>query len=77
MDDETCYWIAKQVSDNKYTQDVKPMFRQAEEIAKKKPSLLISNGAQNFHEAWKDEWKAIKKISTQRHRTHQVHSHEK
>ena len=26
-DDETKYWIAKQVSDHKYTQDVKPMFR--------------------------------------------------
>ena len=58
MDDETRYWIAKQVSDNKYTDDVKPMFREAEKIAKKKPSLLISDGAANFHEAWKDEWKA-------------------
>ena len=58
MDDETRYWIAKQVSDRKYTEDVKPMFRKAVKVAKKKPSLLISDGAPNFHEAWKDEWKA-------------------
>lgn len=58
MDDETRYWIAKQVSDSKYTQDVKPMFREAVKVAGKKPSTLISDGAHNFHEAWKDEWKA-------------------
>ena len=58
MDDETRYWIAKQVSDHKYTQDVKPMFREAVKVTGMKPRTLISDGAQNFHEAWKDEWKS-------------------
>lgn len=58
MDDETRYWIAKQVSDHKYTQDVRPMFKEAVDVADKKPSVLISDGAQNFHEAWKTEYKA-------------------
>ena len=58
MDDETRYWIAKQVSDRKYTEDVKPMFKEAVRVAEKKPSVLISDGAPNFHKAWKEEWKA-------------------
>ena len=58
MDDETRYWIAKQVSDHKYTQDVKPMFKEAVKVTGMKPTTLISDGAPNFHEAWKDEWKA-------------------
>ena len=58
MDDETRYLIAKQVSDRKYTEDVKPMFREAVKVAGKKPATLISDGAQNFHEAWKDEWRS-------------------
>ena len=49
MSDETCYRMAKQVSDSKYTQDVKPMFREAIKIAGKKPILLISDGSPNFH----------------------------
>ncbi|MDE1829708.1 MAG: DDE-type integrase/transposase/recombinase, partial [Thaumarchaeota archaeon] len=58
MDDDTRYWIAQQVSYNKYTEDVRPMFRNAEDIAGKKPKLLITDGAPNFHEAWKAEYKA-------------------
>lgn len=71
MDDETRYWMAKQVSDRKYTDDVKPMFRNAVKVVGKKPTTLISDGAPNFHEAWKDEYKAKnflhKKIQHIRH----------
>jgi len=58
MDDETRYWVAKQVSDHKYTQDVTPMFREGVKVAGKKPTTLISDGAPNFHEAWKEEYRA-------------------
>jgi len=34
------------------------MFREAVKITGMKPRTLISDGAANFHEAWKDEWKA-------------------
>ena len=52
MDDETRFWIAQQVSANKGTSDVKPMFKEAKQIAGKAPKLLISDGAANFHKAF-------------------------
>ena len=55
LDDETRFWIAQQVSANKGTSDVRPMFRRAIEVAEKKPKVLISDGANNFHEAWRKE----------------------
>ena len=45
MDDETRYWIAQQVADHKGTSDVKPMFREAQRIAGKNPTAIISDGA--------------------------------
>ena len=56
MDDETRFWIAKQVSDTKYTEDVRPLFRKSTEVAGKKPKVLISDGARNFMQAHKKEW---------------------
>jgi transposase-like protein len=57
MDDETRYWIAQQVSDKKYTDDITPMFREAEKRIGKKPTVLITDGARNFHDAWKKEYR--------------------
>lgn len=56
MDDETRFRIAQQVSTFKGTSDVRPMFKEAEERAGKKPSVLISDGAPNFALANKKEW---------------------
>jgi transposase-like protein len=56
MDDETRFWIAQQVSGTKYTADVRPLFRKAKEIAGKRPNVLISDGAPNFNQAFKDEF---------------------
>lgn len=56
MDDETRFWIAQQVADTKYTEDVRPMFRKGLEVAGKKPKRLISDGAPNFAEACKQEY---------------------
>jgi transposase-like protein len=56
MDDETRFWIAKQVSDSKYTEDVRPLFRKSTEVAGKRPKVLISDGARNFMQAHKKEW---------------------
>lgn len=55
MDDETRFWIAQQVADNKGTSDVRPMFRDAIQKAGKKPKTLISDGASNFHDAFRKE----------------------
>jgi putative transposase len=56
MDDETRFRIAQQVSTYKGTSDVRPMFKEAEERAGKKPRVLISDGAPNFALANKKEW---------------------
>jgi transposase-like protein len=52
MDDETRFWIAQQVADTKYVADITPMFNNAKELAGKRPNVLISDGAPNFHQAF-------------------------
>jgi putative transposase len=56
MDDETRFRIAQQVSTFKGTSDVRPMFKEAQARARKKPRVLISDGAPNFALANKKEW---------------------
>ena len=56
LDSETRFWLAKQVASHKGTDDVKPMFRKARDVAGKVPSILTSDGAANFAEAHKDEY---------------------
>ncbi|CAE6488977.1 IS6 family transposase [Candidatus Nitrosotenuis uzonensis] len=53
MDDDTRFWLAKQVSEKKYTEDVKPMFKDAMGAAQKRPRVMITDGAKNFMEASK------------------------
>lgn len=53
MDDDTRFWLARQVSEKKYTEDVKPMFLEAMGNAQKKPRLMITDGAKNFQVAAK------------------------
>jgi transposase-like protein len=56
MDDETRFWIAQQVCATKYTADIKPLFRKAKQVAGKRPNVLISDGAPNYNQAFKDEF---------------------
>jgi transposase-like protein len=60
MDDETRYWIAQQVAGTKYTADIRPLFRKAKEIAGKRPTVLISDGAPNYKSAFMDEFATLK-----------------
>ncbi len=57
MDDETRFRISQMVSEHKGTDDVTPMFREAKAVAGKIPKTLISDGANNFHEAYYNEFK--------------------
>jgi transposase-like protein len=59
MDDQTRFIIAQQVADSKYTQDVRPLFKEAKNIAGKKPTTLISDGARNFHQAYLKEYRNL------------------
>lgn len=56
MDDETRFWIAQQVADKKNSSDIRPLFKEGKKIAGKKPNILISDGARNFHEAYTKEF---------------------
>lgn len=56
MDDETRFWISRLVADSKNTHDVRPMYREAQRLAKKKPQVLITDGAFNFQQAYTKEW---------------------
>jgi len=56
MDDETRFWIAQQVADTKYTEDVRPLLREAKEMAQKRPEKFITDGAANFHDAYLKEF---------------------
>ncbi|MXX20426.1 MAG: DDE-type integrase/transposase/recombinase [Cenarchaeum sp. SB0661_bin_35] len=58
LDSETRFWIAKMVAEHKGTDDVRPMFKQAKKVAGKIPTTLISDKAANFHEAWKQQYRA-------------------
>lgn len=64
MDDETRFWIAQQVADKKNTSDIQSLFKVGKEVAKKKPNILISDGAPNFHNAYKKEFFTLKNPRT-------------
>lgn len=56
MDDQTRFWIAKEVADTKNTADVRPLFQLGKAIAGKQPKALITDGAPNFREAYEQEF---------------------
>jgi transposase-like protein len=66
MDDETRFWIAKEVSSTKYTADVSPLFAKAKESAGRSPTFLITDGAQNFHEAFNKELR-VNRLDSPKH----------
>jgi transposase-like protein len=48
MDDETRFWIAKEVADTKYHADVHDLFKHGRKFAGKAPFHIITDGAPNF-----------------------------
>ena len=67
MDDQTRFWIAQEVAETKYTADLRPLFQKGKEIAEKQPKTLITDGAPNFHEAFKDEFYTAKLANRPQH----------
>jgi putative transposase len=66
MDDETRFWIAQQVGDSKYTEDIRPLLQKGKEITGKRPLALISDGAPNFTDAVKKEFYTLQSPRTKR-----------
>jgi transposase-like protein len=64
MDDETRFWIAQQIADIKNTSDIRLLFKEGKEIAGKKPNVIISDGARNFHHAFNKEFFTLKNPRT-------------
>lgn len=56
MDDQTRFWIAQEVTNTKYTADVRPLLELGKAVAGKKPKTFITDGAANFHEAYLKEF---------------------
>src|SRR5438132_2623294 len=69
MDDQTRFWIAQQVADTKYTSNIQPLFKDAKQIAGKRPNTVITDGARNFHDAFTKEFFTINNPRT-RHISH-------
>ena len=64
MDDETRFWIAQQVGDSKYTEDIKPLLQKGKQITGKRPLAMISDGAPNFSDAVKKEFYTLQSPRT-------------
>lgn len=56
MDDETRFWIAKEVSDKKEGHDAKGLFQEAKQATKTIPKLMITDGLQSYKEAFNKEF---------------------
>ena len=69
LDDETRYWIAKEVAGDKMSHEApeyaSQLFRQGKEVAGKKPVTLITDGLHAYHLAYKREFYAHEKPVTQ------------
>ena len=55
MDDDTRFWIA-QILRRRIYSGIRPLFRKAKEITGRRPNVLISDGAPNYNQAFKDEF---------------------
>ncbi len=56
IDDDSRYWIAMQVGDKKWHEDVRPLWKEAKEVAGKQPKVLTTDGAENFATANRKEF---------------------
>ena len=56
------------VAEHKGNDDVAPMFAKAKDVAGKVPETLVSDGAANFHHAWREQY--APRNYTQKQTTH-------
>src|SRR5438128_3896642 len=69
MDDQTWFWITQRAANTKYNSNIHPLFKDAKLIMRKKPNTVITDGAANFHDAFKKEFFTINNPRT-RHISH-------
>ena len=73
IDSKKRFWLAKMVRERKGTSDAKRLFEEARDIGGKVPTWLVSDGADNFHAAWKDLYRA--KNFLHKETVHENHIH--
>jgi len=65
MDDETRYWIAQEVAESKYKHDARKLFQMAKKVMGKKPMTIITDGLRAYHDAYKKEFRTLRKPRTE------------
>jgi len=70
IDDETRYWIAKEVTNKKEDHNAYGLFRQAKEVAQTKSKVIITDGLHSYLEAYRKEFWTIKREDMTLHIRH-------
>jgi transposase-like protein len=65
MDDETRFWIAQEVAETKYKHDARKLFQLAKKATGKKPMTMITDGLPAYHDAYKKEFRTLRKPRTE------------
>jgi len=65
MDDETRYWIAQEVAESKYKHDARKLFQMAKKVTGKKPMTMITDGLPAYNDAYKKEFRTLRKPRTE------------
>jgi putative transposase len=65
MDDETRFWIAQEVAESKHKHDARKLFQMAKKVTGKKPMTMITDGLRSYHDAYKKEFRTLRKPRTQ------------
>ena len=70
IDDETRYWIAKEIADRKEGHDASGLFRQAKQVTQTKPKVIITDGLHSYSEAYRKEFWTVKREDRTLHIRH-------
>ena len=65
MDDETRYWIAQEVAESKFKHDARKLFQMAKKVTGKKPMTMITDGLPAYNDAYKKEFRTLRKPRTE------------
>jgi transposase-like protein len=56
MDDESRFLIAQEVADTKHAHDASSLFRLGKQVTQTKPTVIITDGLQSYHDAYMREF---------------------
>jgi len=65
MDDETRYWIAQEVAESKHKHDARRIFQMSKKVTGKKPMTMITDGLPAYNDAYKKEFRTLRKPRTE------------